>query len=55
MDVGRDGVKRDNPLLDRHRCPSEGHGGALACTEENSCHRPVGADLFKRAARVKER
>ena len=54
MDVGPDRVERDNDLLDRHRCPSEGQGRAFARTEENLSHRPMGADLFNREVRVRE-
>lgn len=54
MDVGQDRVERENHLLGKHSCPSEGQGRAFAYTKENLSYRPMGADLFKREVRVGE-
>lgn len=54
MDVGQDRVERENHLLGKDRCPSEGQGRAFTYTKENLSYRPMGADLFKREMRVGE-
>lgn len=54
MDVGQDRVERENHLLGKHSCPSEGQGRAFAYTKENLSYRPMSADLFKREVRVGE-